>query len=382
MIERFYLPTEIVTGRGAVAQLGKHAARFGRRVLLVCGRRAARAAGLLDRATASLSGAILEVTLFDGVTGEAELAAVQEGLALARSAACEVVVGLGGGSAIDTAKAIAGLAQLSGSVWDYHAGRAVDGPSLPMVAVPTTSGTGAEVTKNAVLIDARSGIKQSIRDDAWFPRVALVDPEVTASMPPTVTAASGADALCQAIEAYTSIGASPVTDALAMRAIALAGRSLARAYAQGDDLDAREDMSMASLLAGMAMSNARLGGVHGMAHPLGSHYGIPHGVVCGLLLPYTMAYNAPYTLIKYAEVARLLGAETAGLAPADAAEVAIAQVRALLDAVAIPTHLGPLGVREEALDPIIAESLPSGSLKHNPRPLGAEDVRAILRAAL
>ncbi|MHB0857490.1 MAG: iron-containing alcohol dehydrogenase family protein [Anaerolineae bacterium] len=382
MIERFHLPTEIVTGRGAIVQLGKISARFGRHALLVCGRQAARRSGLLDRATELLASADLDVTVFDGVTGEAELAAVAEGLDLARRTTCEVVVGLGGGSAIDTAKAIAGLVQLSGTILDYHGGRGVDGPSLPMVAVPTTSGTGAEVTKNAVLIDARSRVKQSIRDDAWFPRVAVVDPEVTASMPPAITAASGADALCQAIEAYTSVGASPVTDALAMRSISLIGRSLEQAYTSGDDLDAREGMSMGSLLAGMAMSNARLGGVHGMAHPLGSHYGIPHGVVCGLLLPYTMAYNAPYALEKYAEVARLLGVETTGLAVAAAAEAGVMRVRDLLKGIGIPSHLRPFGVSEEGLDPIIAESLPSGSLKHNPRPLDAEDVRAILLAAL
>jgi alcohol dehydrogenase class IV len=381
-MQRFYLPTEIITGRGCLNELGVVTARYGRRALLVCGAGHARRSGLLDRAVDLLRAADAQVTLFDRVAGEADLPLVEEGIALAREAQSQVVVGLGGGSAMDTAKAVAGLAPLPGTVWEYHAGRKLEGPGLPHVAVPTTSGTGAEVTTNAVLIDPREGVKNSIRDDSWFARAALVDPETTLSMPPHVTAGTGSDALCQAIEAYTSIAAGPVTDALAMRAIALIGGSLARAVQAGDDLDAREAMSMGSLMAGMAMASARLGGVHGMAHPLGSHFDIPHGVVCGLLLPYTMAYNLPYATAKYAEVARLLGEEVADLNTDEAAQRGVAAVAALVRRIGVPERLGGFGVTREAFDMIIAESLPSGSLKHNPRPLGAEDVRAILEAAL
>ena len=201
-------------------------------------------------------------------------------------------------------------------------------------------------------------------------------------MPPEITASTGSDALTQAIEAFTSIGAGPVTDALAMRAIELIGHSLLRAYQNGQDLDAREGMSMGSLMAGMAMASARLGGVHGMAHPLGSHYHIPHGVVCGLLLPYTMEYNLDYAVAKYAQVARLLGVDIEGLSTEEAARRAVEKARELMEALHIPAHLREFGVTKEGLGRIIEESLPSGSLKHNPRPLGAEDVRRILEAAL
>ncbi|MFH1086345.1 MAG: iron-containing alcohol dehydrogenase [Chloroflexota bacterium] len=371
---RFYLPTEIITGNGCLGELGRAAARYGQRAMLVCGQGFARRGGLLDRATGLLAGQGLAVTIYDQVRGEADLDTVAQGLELARAQGCQVFIGLGGGSAIDTAKAIAGLLALPGAPAEYHAGRAVDGPAQPWIAVPTTAGTGAEVTKNAVLIDPATAVKQSIRDDAWFARVALVDPELTLSMPPEVTASTGSDALCQAIEAYTSIGASPLTDALAMQAIALIGESLVRAYEHGDDLAARAAMSTGSLLAGMAMASARLGGVHGMAHPLGSHFGIPHGLVCGLLLPYTVA--------KYATVARLLGMEAATAPDEELARRCVERVRALLRQVAIPEHLGPFGVRADNLEGIIAESLPAGSLKANPRPLAAEDVRAILLAAL
>ncbi len=378
----FYLPTELSTGRGVFANLGRQAARFGRRAFLVSGVGAARRTGLLDRATRLLADAGVTAVPFSRVSGEPDLVLVEEGVALARQEGCDVVVGLGGGSAIDTAKAVAGAATLPGTIWDYHAGRPIEQAGLPFLAVPTTAGTGAEVTKNAVLCDPRDGAKYSIRDDRWFARVAIVDPELMASMPPAVTASTGSDALCQAIESFTSIGANPVTDALAREAIVRIGRSLERAYAQGDDLAAREDMAYGSLLAGMAMASARLGGVHGMAHPLGSHFSIPHGVICGLLLPYTMAYNLPSTVAKYAEVGRLMGARGTFASAEAEARAAVEAVRALLSRIGIPEHLRGFGVTPDRFDQIIAESLPSGSLKHNPRPLAAADVRAILEAAL
>ncbi len=378
----FYLPTELSTGRGVFANLGRQAARFGRRAFLVTGVGAARRTGLLDRATRLLADAGVTAVPFSRVSGEPDLVLVEEGVSLARQEGCDVVVGLGGGSAIDAAKAVAGAATLPGTIWDYHAGRPIEQAGLPFLAVPTTAGTGAEVTKNAVLCDPRDGAKYSIRDDRWFARVAIVDPELMASMPPAVTASTGSDALCQAIESFTSIGANPVTDALAREAIVRIGRSLERAYAQGDDLLAREDMAYGSLLAGMAMASARLGGVHGMAHPLGSHFSIPHGVICGLLLPYTMAYNLPSTVAKYAEVGRLMGARGTFASAEAEARAAVEAVRALLSRIGIPEHLRGFGVTPDRFDQIIAESLPSGSLKHNPRPLAAADVRAILEAAL
>ena len=381
-MQRFYLPTEVITGCGCLSQLGEVAARHGSHAMIVCGANFARRSGLLERAIELLHVHQVQETVFDRVTGEAELPTVAEGIALGRERGCDVFIGLGGGSAIDTAKAIAGLITLPGTVEEYHQGRALEGSGLPFVAVPTTAGTGAEVTKNAVLIDPQSAIKFSIRDDAWFARAALVDPETTVSMPPAVTARTGADALCQAIESFTSIGAGPLTDALAMRAIELIGRSLLTAYQDGENLAAREDMSMASLMAGMAMASARLGGVHGMAHPLGSHYHIPHGTVCGLLLPYTMAYNLEYATAKYAATARLLGEKVEGLPPEEAAQRAVERVRQLMAALGIPSHLSEFGVTVDGLDQIIEESLPSGSFKHNPRPLGPEDARRILAAAL
>ena len=380
-MKQFYLPTRIVTGEGCFAGLGEHVAAYGQRAMLVCGSNSLRTSGQLDRALELLQDH--NMVVYDAVSDEPTLDIVQQGLDLARGKEVDVVIGIGGGSAMDTAKAVAGLYTHPGSVDDYFGKRReVTGGGLPWIAVPTTAGTGAEVTKNAVLKSPRHEKKSSLRHDGWFASVALIDPELTVSAPPEITAASGSDALTQAIEAYTSIGASPTTDALATDAIARIGRSLERAYRDGRDLAARADMLYSSMLAGMAFSNARLGGVHGMAHPLGYRYHIPHGLLCGLLLPYTMDYNIAYATEKYARVASLLGIDTRGLDDHTAARQAVERARALVAAVGIPTHLRTLGVVEEDF-PIIAQaSLPSGSLKHNPRPLAAQDVQAILAAAL
>jgi alcohol dehydrogenase class IV len=385
-MKRFYLPTEIITGAGTFAELGTHAAQYGARALLVCGANSLRASGQLDRALALLHDAGLATTLYDAVAGEPTLNLIQAGLDRARAAQAEVVVGIGGGSAMDAAKAVAGLYTHPGTVYAYHRGeKKVSGGGLPWIAVPTTAGTGAEVTKNAVLLDDEKHNKASLRDDGWYARLALVDPELTLGAPPEVTAASGSDALTQAIESYTSIGASAVTDGLAYEAIRRIARSLERAVRgarEGDeDLDARADLLYGSTLAGAAMANARLGGIHGIAHPLGALYHIPHGLVCGLLLPYMMAYNLDYAQEKYARFASLVGADVRGRDEKGAAQAAVEQIGELLAGVGIPRRLGPLGLERSDYPAIVEGTLPSGSFKHNPRPLGAADVEIILDAA-
>jgi alcohol dehydrogenase class IV len=386
-MKRFYLPTEIVTGPGCFEELGKVAQPSGKRALLVCGASSLRASGRLDRARELLRDAGLTTTLCDAVAGEPTLDLIQAGLDLARAEEIEVVVGIGGGSAMDTAKAIAGLYSHPGTIYEYHKGeRTLHGGGLPWIAVPTTAGTGAEVTKNAVLLDPANLKKASLRHDGWYAHVALIDPELTLGAPPEVTAASGSDALTQAIESYTSIGASALTDGLAFEAIARIARSLERAVhgasdGAEEDLEARADMLYGSTLAGCAMANARLGGIHGIAHPLGALYHIPHGLVCGLLLPYVMAYNLEYAQGKYARLAPLLGVETRGLDDRSAAEGAVQAIGTLISKVGIPRHLAPLGLKRKDYATIVRGSLPSGSFKHNPRPLGAKDVEAILDAA-
>jgi alcohol dehydrogenase class IV len=389
-MRKFYLPTEITSGVGSFAGIGQAVARFGQpvppadegKVLLVCGAKALRASGQLDRALKLLAEAGLDVILYDGLAGEPTLAQVEQGLVMARRERVAVVLGIGGGSAMDVAKTVAGLCPYDGTVSEYHSGeRQIEGPGLPWVAAPTTAGTGAEVTKNAVLTDPDRDVKKSIRHDSWFARVAIVDPELTLSMPPAVTASTGSDALCQAIESLVSIGAMPETDALAAEAIRLIGRSLVRAYREGDNLEARADMLYGSMLAGMALSNARLGAVHGLAHPLGHHCHIPHGVICGLLLPGVMAYNLEYAEEKYARAASLLGCHAEGMERKEAARLGVERVRDILQKIELPLRLRDLDVPRADFPRIIEESLPSGSMKHNPRPLEAADLQIILEAA-
>ena len=367
MIKRYYNPTQIITGEGSYSQLPDVVARLGKRALVVRSPHAPQPGPLLEAAGVG-------VVETEPVTREPTVNVVDAGLALARAESVEVVVGIGGGSPMDVAKAIAGLFPHPGAASDYLGDdRQVPGGGLPFIAVPTTAGTGAEVTKNAVLIDPAHHVKTSIRHDSMFARAAIVDPELTYSLPPEVTAACGSDALCQAIEAYVSIGAMPVTDALAVEAIRLVGRALPIAYREPGDRQARADMLYGSLLAGLALANARLGGVHGMAHPLGYRFNIPHGVICGLLLPHVMAYNLHYSEVKYAHVADLLGYKSAAQS--------VEAVNRILGAINLPLRLRDVGVEREAFPVIVEESLPSSSLKHNPRPLKAEDVNAILEAA-
>lgn len=379
---QFYIPTKIITGLGCFSQLAEVAQSYGRKALLTCGRSAMKDSGVLERAMSGLQAAGIQTVLYDAVSGEPTLEMVQAAVNLVRREGVEMVIGIGGGSAMDVAKAAAILCKQPGTVQEYHRGKAISKPGLPCIAVPTTAGTGAEVTNNAVLTDAEREVKESIRSPYLFAAAALVDPELTLSMPPAVTASSGADALCQAIESFVALAAQPLTDALTRQAIGWIGRSLVRAYEQGSDVHARADMLYGSLLAGMALTNTRLGGAHALAHPLGYRYHIPHGVLCGLLLPYVMQYSLDYALDKYAEVASLLGADTQNLGPHAAAQQAVEAIRGILQRVGIPMHLAAFGVKKADLPDIIAGALRSSNAKNNPRPLAAEDLRAILEQAL
>jgi alcohol dehydrogenase len=381
-VKQFYLPTEVITGLGCFSQLGEVVRVSGQKVLLTCGHSALRRSGALQRGLDSLREAGVNTTLYDGVVGEPTLEMVQEAIELARQEQVQVVIGMGGGSAMDVGKAAAVLLPQAGTVGEYHGGRPIEQRGLPFISVPTTAGTGTEVTNNAVLTDLQLGVKKSIRGPLLYAKTSIVDPELTLSLPPNVTASSGADALCQAIESFVGHGAQAPTEALAGQAIHRIGRSLVRAHEDGSDIQARTDMLYGSLLTGMSMTNTRLGGAHGLAHPLGYRYHIPHGVVCGLLLPYVMEYSLKYAPGKYAQVARLLGADTAEMSAQEAAQQAVTKVRRILEKIGIPDHLHAFGVKEEDFPTLIEKALPSGNLKNNPKPLGADDLQAILQRAL
>lgn len=362
---------EIFFGTGVRGRLGEHAALLGARALVVCGRTALRASGALDELAETLEAAGVGVTIFDKVEAEPSVATVERGRAVFAAAGCDLVVAAGGGSALDVGKAIAALTPLVESTAYFFAGAQITGRGHPCIALPTTSGTGAEVTPNSVLTDTARGVKASIRGHALLPEIALVDPELTVSCPPEQTAYSGLDALTQAIEAYVSTGANPISDAWAEESVRRIAESLRAAVADGSDLRARTDMALGSLLAGLALASARLGLVHGLAHPLGALYHLPHGRVCGALLPAVVAFNAEAAEPRYARLAQMLGIGE------DAAAL-VGWVRELVDELGAGIDFAEAGLCPEDFEAIIAPTLASGSTKHNPRPVDEASLRELL----
>ena len=376
------LPPRTIFGWGKIGEIGAEAKKLGKKALLVTGRSFVVQSGVLDEIVLSLQGVGLEAVLFPQVEAEPSLATIERGRSLLSQEGCGVVIGIGGGSALDAAKAVAGLAREDGSVQDYFAGREITRSGLPWIAVPTTAGTGAEVTKNSVLCDYENQIKKSIRSDYWVADLVLWDPQLTSHMPPELTATTGMDALTQAIESYTSRWANPFTDSLARQAISLLGGNILTAYRVGEDRGAREGMALGCYLAGIALANARLGVVHGLAHPLGIMYRLAHGLVCGVLLPYALEYNLAVATEKYADTAALLGLDTDGLTSEEAARLALDRIMELKKMMGMPRGLGELGLKEEDFDFIVRETLPSGSTAANPRKVTAAGARAILKANL
>ena len=384
----FATADRIVFGVGAAKRLGELAAPLGRKALVVTGGNPERFAGVL----ATLGAAGVAHAGWR-VPGEPSVEEVEQAVVHARDAGCDVVIGLGGGSALDAAKAIAALLANPGPAIDYleviGKGRSLTVPALPIVAVPTTSGTGSEVTRNAVLKSTEHRVKVSLRSPHMLPTVTLVDPALTCSVPAAVTADTGLDALTQVIEPYVSIAANPITDALCREGIRRGARSLRRAWTDGDDLEARTDLSITSLMGGLALANAKLGAVHGFAGPLGGKYPAPHGAVCARLLPGVMEANAAFArqqagsdpwaaevLARYEEVARLL----TGRAEASI-EDGCAWVRTLVDELGI-RPLSAFGLRREALPTVVDESMRSSSMKGNPFVLPAEILSAVLEQVL
>lgn len=388
--ERMITPFEFATvqqilfGAGVVQQVGPRAAKMGKAALVVIGQRSTRVMQLLaeweERGLAAASYA---------VEGEPSVEGVLAGVEAARAAACDLVIGMGGGSAMDMGKAIAALLTNPGAPLDYlevvGKGLPLNVQSAPMIAVPTTAGTGAEVTRNAVLAVPEQRIKVSLRGPTMLPRLAVVDPEMTYSMPPAVTASTGLDALTQCIEPFVSNQANPLTDAVARDGIQRAARSLRRAYADPADAAAREDMALAGLFGGLSLANAKLGAVHGFAGVLGGMFSIPHGIVCARLLPYVMAANVAALarrgghaaeLARFDEVARLVTGN-----PAARAADGVVWIQALAEDLQVPA-LREFGLAESDFEEVIAKSKPASSMKGNPVVLSDGELAGILSQAL
>ena len=372
----------ILFGPGSRAELPALAAELGRRALLVTDS-PERSAWLVE----GLHTQGLSVELFL-INHEPDIATILRLTQAVKTLARDLLIGLGGGSAIDSAKAAAALAANPHDPLHYlevvGAGQPLVEPSLPCIAVPTTAGTGAEVTRNAVIAVPEQRVKVSLRSPYLLPRLALVDPELTLSLPPALTASTGMDALTQVLEPFVCNAPSPLTDALCRDALSRVGHALPQAYAHGSALAARQDMALVSLYGGLALANARLGAVHGLAAPLGGMYSAPHGAVCARLLPLVMQANlnalrtrqpdAP-ALARYAEAARLLTGN-----PQARLEDGIDFIQRLCQEMEI-RPLGEFGLRREDLPLLVAQAGKASSMKGNPIQLTADELGWILSQA-
>lgn len=291
------------------------------------------------------------------------------------------VVGLGGGSCLDTAKVVAIMLKHGGSLRDYIGRDRVKKPGLPMVMVPTTAGTGSESTPNALFIV--DGEKQAVLSKHIMPEVAIVDPELTVSMPPSITASSGLDALVHACESYTSLGATPISEMYSLRAVELIARSIRTAVWRGTDLEARTDMALGSYLAGVAIAKAGTGGVHALAYPLGGEHGVPHGVSNALMFPYVIEWNLPSDLDRFAILAKAIGEKVEGLSPRDAAFSFLRGINVIVQDVGIVRTLDEVGIGESELPSLVeGAARQTRLLKNNPRRLGRDDIEAIYSRAM
>lgn len=366
-------PARIIFGRGVIERLAEEILSLGKRALLVTGCSAMRKSGVLDRVSAIMKSAGVEFSLFDGVESDPSLETVNEGIEFIQREGCDVVIGLGGGSAIDVAKAIASIVKQPGTVWEYHRGKKIEKEGLPFIAVSTTAGTGAEITNNSVLMDREKLVKKSIRSPHMIAKVALVDPELTLSIPPRITAYTGMDAFVQALESYVTKTSNPITDTLALQAIEVIFHNLPEAVQEGGNIEVREKMALGSLLSAMAFSNSGLGAVHGLAHPIGAHFGVPHGLACAVLLPHVVGFNLKVRYEKFSQLAEKIGVEKTENLPCI--------MKKFLQQIGIPLDFRDYEITETDFSTIIAESR-SSSMSKNPRQASDEDLREILRRVI
>jgi alcohol dehydrogenase class IV len=384
MLFEFATATRIIFGPGTLSQAGGIAKDFGNRTLVVTGRNPDRAERLFSELRA---GGVATVTF--PVSGEPEISTINDGVALAKQEKCDLVISIGGGSVLDGGKAIAAILTNQGDLLEYleviGAGKPLTKPPAPFIAIPTTAGTGSEVTRNAVLASPQHKVKVSLRSLLMLPKVALVDPELTYDLPPAITASTGLDALTQLIEAYLCSRSNPMTDAVCADGIRRAARSLRPAYQAGRHPEAREDMALAGLFGGMALANAGLGAAHGFAGPLGGMFSAPHGQLCAAVLPHVLETNlkalrqrepASRIIPRFDDVARwVTGTQNA------AADEGIDWVKKLVSDLKIPS-LRSYGITLANKHRIVDNAAKASSMKANPIALTSEELGEILETAL
>lgn len=377
----FFAPQKTRFGPGVIKEVGEQVVLLGGTKVLVVSDPGLREAGIVDRVLDIIREQGVEARVFDSVVANPMDDDCAKGAAFAKEMGADVVVGLGGGSSMDTAKTIAVLLTHGGEPKDYFGADTLSKPIAPLICAPTTSGTGSEVTPFAVITDSKTRVKMNILDSRVVPLASFVDPELTVSMPPGLTASTGMDALTHAIEAYTCNLANPLTDALALKAIAIIAASLRKAVQNGADLEARTQMALGSLIAGYAFGNADVGGVHCMAEAIGGFYDTPHGVANSVFLPIVTEFNVPSDVQKHADIAVAMGVDTSGLSPDEAAAAAVQAIRDLARDLEIPRFRDLKGVKESDFETLAKLAAANVSAESNPRPAGEKEYLELFRKA-
>jgi alcohol dehydrogenase len=374
----FLMSTKVVFGIGSRKNLGQEAAQLGHKALLVSVEGAMRELGVTDAIQADLQTHGIQSILFDKVGSNPSHESVQDGASVASQERCDVVIGLGGGSAMDAAKGIAVLMTHGGPLWDYLEGKNIPGPCAPVICVPTTAGTGSEVTPYAVFNHPGKGLKEGLVSPYLFPRVAIVDPELLTSCPSFLVSACGVDALAQAIESYITNPAQPISEMYSLQAIRLCARYLSPAVANPKNIEAQYWMSLASLLAGVAIATADTVMFHTLAEAVAAYHDVRHGEALGVILTEGMRYNLPSCIEKYVTIAEALGEVTQGLSDREAAERAVHAVNRLISDIGLPRKLQDLGVNKESIPNIVKYAMRPGATASNPRVPTDADVEQLL----
>lgn len=376
----FQAPANLTFGPGAVLKLPELVAGFGARAVVVSDPGVAKA-GIVARILSLLTDAGIHAEPFTDVEPNPSVETVNAAVDRFRRTRAAFVIGVGGGSAMDVAKVTGVIGAHGGAVQDYEGIGKIPAPGVPVAAIPTTAGTGSEVTIFSVITDRERRFKMTLGSVHTVPQVALCDPELTLTMPQPLTAATGMDALTHAIESFINTVHNPIAKTLALEAARLIGRSLRTAFANGRDLRARTEMLLASTLAAMAFTRTRLGNVHAMAHPIGAHFDVPHGVANAILLPHVMEWNLVACYETYPTIAAALGERVEGLSPHAAASAAVDAVRRLSRDVQIPARLREVGVTREGIPLMTEDAMKSGNVLVNPRTTTAADITALFETA-
>ncbi len=383
-VKTFRVPQVVITGSGSSKQVGEECKKLGLKKALIVTDQNLVKLGIPDGVKESLQQNGVEHATYDGVNSEPVIEHVQEGLEAFRGNGCDFLLAVGGGSPMDTSKAISAMAANRGSIEDYMGQGKIPEKGRPVIAVPTTAGTGSEVTPFSIITDTRRDVKMLIGSPFLTPAIAVVDPQLTISLPQDITAATGIDALTHAIEAYVSVKVQAMSDVLALAAIELIAGNLEQAWSDGKNLEAREKTMMGSLMAGMAFSNSSVALVHGMARPIGAYFHVRHGASNAALLGTVMEFSLEGNPARYARIAEAMGVKAGGLSELEAAQRGAEAVKKLIKDVRIPS-MRELGVDKEKLEQLAPkmseDAIASGSPGNNPRQATKEEIIELYKVA-